>query len=182
MADFQVSARAHAYPGRPRISRMATRIDFTPMVDLGFLLITFFMLTTILTKPSIMPLVMPDEKGLPEPLKQSKVLTLILGANDQVYWYEGLDLEKLDSTSFDANGLRKVILEKKAKVEAQWGLQTHTKAKTGEVLQGSLLNVIIKPAKNERYKNLVDALDEMAICQGRYYCILDVTNQEYEHL
>lgn len=182
MADFQASARVHASPGRPRVSRLSTRIDFTPMVDLGFLLITFFMLTTILTKPSIMPLVMPDEKGLPEPLKQSKVLTLILGANDQVYWYEGMELDRMDSTSFDANGLRKVILAKKAKVDAQWGSQIHTDAKTGEELQGSVLNVIIKPAKNARYKNLVDALDEMAICQVRYYCILEVTAQEYEQL
>lgn len=157
---------------------MSTRIDFTPMVDLGFLLITFFMLTTVLAKPNVMPLVMPAKDGTTDPVKQSKVLTLLLGANDQVYWYEGLDMERMDSTFFDGDGLRRVILQKKDKVEAQWGLQWFTDPKTGEQLQGSHLNVIIKPAKNARYKNLIDALDEMAICQVRYYCVLDVSDEE----
>lgn len=181
MADFQASARPIAATGKPRSHRMSTRIDFTPMVDLGFLLITFFMLTTALAKPSIMPLVMPKDEGVAEPIKQSKVLTLLLGAGDKVYWYEGLDLDKMDSTTFDAVGLRQVILHKKEKVEAQFGLQKYTDSKTGEELQGSQLNVIIKPAKNSRYKNLVDALDEMAICQVRYYCVMDVSEEEAKH-
>ena len=66
MADFQVSAPSRqdlGRSGKPRASRMSTRIDFTPMVDLGFLLITFFMLTTVLAKPSVMPLVMPKAAG-----------------------------------------------------------------------------------------------------------------------
>lgn len=182
MADFQASARPNPPVGKPRASRMSTRIDFTPMVDLGFLLITFFMLTTVLSKPNVMPLVMPADDGTNDPVKQSKVLTLLLGANDQVYWYEGLDIEKMDSTAFDGDGLRKVILQKKDKVEAQWGLQSYTDSKTGEQRMGSHLNIIIKPAKNARYKNLVDALDEMAICQVRYYCVLDVSDMEAARL
>lgn len=181
MADFQTSARANAVPGKPRSHRMSTRIDFTPMVDLGFLLITFFMLTTALSKPNVMPLVMPKDEGLSEPIKQSKVLTLLLSAGDKVYWYEGLDLEKMDSTSYDPEGLRQVILRKKEKVETQFGLQNYTDSKTGEALQGSHVNIIIKPAKNSRYKNLVDALDEMAICQVRYYCVMDVSEEEALH-
>jgi biopolymer transport protein ExbD len=182
MADFQASARPQAGSGKPRSSRMSTRIDFTPMVDLGFLLITFFMLTTALAKPSVMPLVMPENDGMNEPVKQSKVLTLLLGAKDMVYWYEGLEIDQMDSTHFDPAGLRKVILQKKDKVEAQWGLQDYAEAKTGLKRQGSHLNIIIKPAKNSRYKNLVDALDEMAICQVRYYCVLDVAAQEAKYL
>jgi biopolymer transport protein ExbD len=178
MADFQASAQAPTRAGKPRANRMSTRIDFTPMVDLGFLLITFFMLTTVLNRPSIVPLVMPTDKGLTEPVKQSKVLNILLGAGDKVYWYEGLNIENMDSTTFDANGLRQVILQKKDKVAAQWGLQAYSDPKTGEMQQGSHLNIMIKPAKNSRYKNLVDALDEMAICQVRYYCILEVSEEE----
>ena len=182
MADFQASVKGNTSSGKPRSHRMSTRIDFTPMVDLGFLLITFFMLTTALSKPSIMPLVMPKEEGEPEPIKQSKVLTILLGTGDKVYCYEGLDLGKMDSTSFDANGLRQVILRKKEKVEALFGLQNYTDSKTNEVLQGSQINVIIKPASNSRYKNLVDALDEMAICQVRYYYVMDISEEEAKHL
>lgn len=182
MAEFQASARPKSRSGKPRSNRMSTRIDFTPMVDLGFLLITFFMLTTVLAKPSVMPLVMPETKGMTEPVKQSKVLTLLLGAQDKVYWYEGLNIDQMDSTRFDSEGLRKVILQKKDKVEAQWGLQDYMDAKTGQKRQGSHLSIIIKPAKNSRYKNLVDALDEMAICQVRYYCVMNMEDQEFERL
>ena len=178
MADFQASARPPASSGKPRARRMSTRIDFTPMVDLGFLLITFFMLTTVLTKPNVMPLVMPDQTGDPGPLKETKALTLILADNDKVYFYEGLEMEKMDSTSFGSDGLRQVILNKMDKVEAQWGKEPYTDIKSGEMRKGSFLNIIIKPSKSARYKNLVDALDEMAICQVRYYCVVDATEKE----
>jgi biopolymer transport protein ExbD len=171
--------------GKVRSKKMSTRIDFTPMVDLGFLLITFFMLTTTLAKPNILALVMP-EKDIKledvEPVKESKVLTLLLGADDQVYWYEGISDAKLDSTDYAAEGLRSVILNKMDRVKEQFGLQTYKrKNKEGveeEFNDGSYINVIIKPMKDSRYKNLVDALDEMAICKVRYYVILDVSKLE----
>ncbi|MFN0214277.1 MAG: ExbD/TolR family protein [Saprospiraceae bacterium] len=164
---------------------MSTRIDFTPMVDLGFLLITFFMLTTTLAKPQIMALVMPDKdikKEDIEPVKESKVLTLLLGGNDKVYWYEGITDAKLDSTDYSAEGLRQTILNKMDKVKAQFQTETYKKKnKEGveeEHTDGSYINVLIKPTKDARYKNLVDALDEMAICKVRYYVILDVSELE----
>lgn len=164
---------------------MSTRIDFTPMVDLGFLLITFFMLTTTLAKPQVMALVMPEKdikKEDIEPVKESKVLTLLLGANDKVYWYEGITDAKLDSTDYSAEGLRKVILNKMEKVKGQFGLEDYEDFKTKEPRKGSFINVIIKPTAESRYKNLVDALDEMAICKVRYYVILDVSDLEKEFI
>ena len=110
MAEIaQGGGGGHQKGGKVRSKKMSTRIDFTPMVDLGFLLITFFMLTTTLAKPQILALVMPEKdikKEDIEPVKESKVLTLLLssqknpdgGVTDKVYWYEGLDLEKMDST------------------------------------------------------------------------------------
>lgn len=162
--------------------RMAPRIDFTPMVDLGFLLITFFMLSTTLAKPNMMAVVMPDTSGTPEPTKASRAITLLLGAENKVYWYEGLEMNQLDSTSYESEGLRKVLLNKMEKLQAQFGLQTFTDPKTGETRNGSFLNVLIKPGEQASYKNLVDALDEMNICHVRYYCILDPTTQETAHM
>ena len=167
--------------GKVRSKKMSTRIDFTPMVDLGFLLITFFMLTTTLAKPQIMALVMPEKdvkKDDLEPVKESKVLTLLLGGNDKVYWYEGITNPTLDSTDYSAEGLRSVILNKMDKVKGIFGLEDYEDFKTKEPRKGSYLNVIIKPTKDSKYKNLVDALDEMAICKVRYYVILDVSEAE----
>lgn len=175
----------HKKGGKVRSKKMSTRIDFTPMVDLGFLLITFFMLTTTLAKPQIMALVMPDKdikKEDVEPVKESKVLTLLLGGNDKVYFYEGITDAKLDSTDYSAEGVRQVILKKMDKVREQFQLETYKKKnKEGveeERTDGSYINVIIKPMKDSRYKNLVDALDEMAITKVRYYVILEVSPLE----
>lgn len=186
MAEIaQDGGGGHKKGGKVRSKKMSTRIDFTPMVDLGFLLITFFMLTTTLAKPNIMALVMPEKdikKEDVEPVKESKVLTLLLGGNDKVYYYEGITDAKLDSTDFSAEGLRKVILDKMDKVKGQFGTETYKKKnKEGveeERTDGSFINVLIKPTKDSRYKNLVDALDEMAICKVRYYVILDVSELE----
>jgi biopolymer transport protein ExbD len=167
--------------GKVRSKKMSTRIDFTPMVDLGFLLITFFMLTTTLAKPQIMALVMPDKdvkKDDLEPVKESKVLTLLLGANDKVYYYEGITNPVLDSTDYSAEGVRKVILDKMDKVKGQFGTEEYEDFKTKEKKQGSFLNVLIKPTKDSRYKNLVDVLDEMSITRVRYYVILDISEAE----
>ncbi len=186
MAEIaQDGGGGHKKGGKVRSKKMSTRIDFTPMVDLGFLLITFFMLTTTLAKPQIMALVMPEKdikKEDIEPVKESKVLTLLLGANDKVFWYEGITEAKLDSTDYSAEGVRQVILNKMDKVKAQFQTETYKKKnKEGveeEHTDGSYINVIIKATPEARYKNLVDALDEMAICKVRYYVILDISPLE----
>ena len=124
---------------------------------------------------------MPDDtediKGR-DPLKESKALTLLLGANDKVYWYEGVTNPVLDSADYSDGGLRRVIFDKMAKVNAQWGLETYKDTKTKTEKQGSQLYILIKPTKNARYKNVIDALDEMAICNVRYYVIMDVSEKE----
>ena len=181
MAEMQVKDSGGG-KGKPK--KMSTRVDLTPMVDLGFLLITFFMLTTTLAKPQIMALVMPDKKIIDDqpPVKEGKVLTLLLGAHDKVYWYEGITNPTLDSTDYSAEGLRKVILNKMDKVLTQYGPDTYKDIKTGDEKKGSFITVIIKPTKESRYKNLVDALDEMAITHVRYYVILDISTLEEDFI
>jgi len=184
MADIQTaeSGARKKGGGKVRSKKMSTRVDLTPMVDLAFLLITFFMLTTTLAKPQIMPVVMPEKKVDKEDLvetKESQVLTLLLGADDKVYYYEGITDAQLDSTDYSAEGLRKVILNKKDRVKQQWGDMEREDAKNpGQVKMVSKLNVIIKPTKESRYKNLVDAFDEMKITNVALYVLLDISEQE----
>jgi biopolymer transport protein ExbD len=172
--------------GKVRSKKMSTKIDFTPMVDLGFLLITFFMLTTTLAKPNIMPVVMPDKKVKEEDMqatKESQVLTLLLGANDKVYYYQGLTDAKLDSTDYSAEGLRKVILDNKDRVKGLMGEEEKDDVKNpGQKKMVSKLNVIIKPTKESRYKNLVDAFDEMKITNVALYVLLEISKQEEEFI
>lgn len=183
MAEIQEQGGGGKKDGKVRSKKMSTKVDFTAMVDLAFLLITFFMLTTTLAKPNIMPIIMPEKKDLNEKdleaTKESQVLTLLLGANDKVYFYEGITDAKLDSTDYSAEGMRKVILDKKDRVKAQWGEEEKDDPKNpGQKKMSSKLNVIIKPTKESRYKNLVDAFDEMKICNVARYVMLDISNRK----
>ena len=79
--------------GKKRSKKMSTRIDMTPMCDLGFLLITFFVLVTTFSKPSAMDLIIPakeDKTVDPPPIKESKVLQIVLGDNDKLYYFRGV--------------------------------------------------------------------------------------------
>lgn len=182
MADVQTTdSRARQMPKRGSPKRTPIRIDFTPMVDLGFLLITFFMLTTVLAKPQIMPVVMPEEDMPTQApaVKSSTVLTLLLGDHNKVYWYEGIDNPRLDSTDYGPGGLRRIILDKKARVYQMWGDEVREDHRhQGNVKSVSQLTILIKPTPGSRYKNVVDALDEMKICGISRYVLLRVSNQE----
>jgi biopolymer transport protein ExbD len=185
MAEMQVAEKG-GKGGKVRSKKLSTRVDLTPMVDLAFLLITFFMLTTTLSKPQIMPVVMPEKKleDLEEfqATKESQVITLMLGANDKVYYYEGITDPKLDSTDYSAEGLRKVILDKKDRVRQIFPDKEKKDEKTGDTKKISQMNVIIKPTKDARYKNIVDAFDEMKICNVALYVLLDISKQEEEFI
>jgi biopolymer transport protein ExbD len=142
--------------------KMSTRIDLTPMVDLGFLLVTFFMLTTTFSKPQTMEINLPvkpkeevteDENAV----KASKALTIIIGADNRIFWYQGLpDPNNSPSeTNFSADGIRKVLQEKNAIIRE--------------------MVVLIKPSNDAIYKNVVDILDEMSISDIKRYALVDIT-------
>ena len=141
--------------------RISTKVDLTAMVDLGFLLITFFMLATTFSEPYVMEIHKPAD-GDPSPVPQSKTSTILLGAQDKVYTYtlpetiSSFDEVVYDSTNYSAAGLRSYIQRRQNEVEKKWGSKND-------------LVVIIKPAPNSTYKNLIDVLDEMSINGvGRY--------------
>ena len=142
------------------------------MVDLGFLLISFFVMTTELSKPGVAPLNMPKE-GPSIPLGNSNALTVLLAGGDSAWYYHGnwkdaLLSDKIEKTSmYSANGLRKVIIEKK-----QW-LTAH------ELKEGSNgLMMLIKSTPETSYKALVDVLDETLINDVRKYALVKMDAEE----
>lgn len=155
--------------GKKRAKKASTRVDLTPMVDLAFLLVTFFMMTTTFSKPQTMEINMPvkDKTAKVEEQQQntkaSKALTVILGEYDKVYWYRGLpDTANYTPTDFSKDGLRAVLLNLNRTV--------------------SDLVVLIKPTDKSNYKNVVDALDEMNICNIKRYALVDVTEPELKKI
>lgn len=176
MADAPVEQKGEkgALKGMKRTS---TRIDMTPMVDLAFLLITFFMLTTSLSKPQTMEITMPDKNKNPEDVmkvKESRTLTVLLGKNDRVYYYQGITDEEpeVGVTTFAPDGIRKVLLEKKHQI----GFVRNEK--TGKLEDGII--VIIKARSDARYKNMVDILDEMNITDIGTYAIVAMTQGDLD--
>ena len=151
-----------------------SRVDLTAMVDLAFLLITFFMLTTSLNKPQSMDLGMPDKPKINEPdnstpVPDNRSLTVLLGEGNKVKWYLGQFATPLagpEQVTYGKDGLRKEILSRKKLILDEMG-----DPKKGMI-------VIIKPSKKSTYRNLVDVLDEMAICKVPTYAIVDITKEE----
>lgn len=149
--------------------KMSTRIDLTPMVDLGFLLVTFFMLTTTFSKPQTMEINMPVKpKGEikeedQNALKASKAFTILIDGDNKIYWYVGLPndpIEPLVESNFSADGMRKVLQSKNATI--------------------SDMVVLIKPTNDAIYKNVVDILDEMNISNINRYALVDITPQDLD--
>jgi biopolymer transport protein ExbD len=164
MAEIQPKGDGGGKGGKKRAKKMSTKIDMTPMVDLAFLLLTFFMLTTTFNKPQTMEINMPDKTKVEDDqqtkIKASEALTIILGKNDVVYYYKGLNdgttQPELVTTDFSDKGIREVLLDMGARIPK--------------------LTVLIKPVKTARYKNVVDILDEMNITNTRRYALVEMTD------
>lgn len=159
--------------GVMRMTRHNLRVDMTPMVDLGFLLITFFVITTELTKPTVMNLYMPKEDGPPMGLGESGALTVLLDGNKMYYyngkWEDAIKKNTIRETSFSGNNdLRKIISDKQRKLDAT------AKNKEGR----NVLMLLIKPGSKASYKNVVDVLDEATISMVKKYAILKISEEE----
>ncbi|RYD88058.1 MAG: biopolymer transporter ExbD [Sphingobacteriales bacterium] len=168
MAEMNVAAsKSGRRPGR---SRMAPpRVDLTAMVDLAFLLITFFIMTTTLNKPKIMPIAMPVADA-PGPVAASRTMTVCLGKDNKVVWYLGLAEKPILAPSvagYGQGGIRRALLEAKAYVQ-----------KT----TGKTMMVIVKPADSSKYENLVTTFDELDITKVPSYAIADISPTDIELL
>ncbi len=179
--------------GKSKQKKVEVRVDFTPMVDMNMLLITFFMLCTTLSKPQTMEINMPvdDDKVKDEQkskIKESLAVTLLLDGNDKLYFYEGIpsweDPQALKATDYSPGGLRNFLMSKNATVvnkvkelklqKKNLEIQPEDYDKqVGELRNGkNTPTVIIKATDDASYKNLIDVLDEMQICNiGRYVIV-----------
>ncbi len=193
MAEINTGG-GEAKKGKPQKKNL--RVDFTPMVDMNMLLITFFMFCTTLSKPQMMNLVMPTKDAPKDINQQSKVdrektVTIILGADNVPYYYFGEpnyeDYKSLIASDYSPAGLRSMLTERNAKVLGNM-LELRKEKYKEKVTQEEFnersreikddkdgLVVVIKPTKESTYRNLVDVLDEMQICAIGTYAIVDMT-------
>ncbi|WP_159799596.1 biopolymer transporter ExbD [Flavobacterium sp. MK4S-17] len=170
--------------GKVRSKKMNPGVDLTAMVDLAFLLITFFMLTTSLSKPQSMNLAMPDKEKDPTQeqnmdVPDDRTMTILMGKDNSLLWFLGQFTEPLvppTEAKYGKDGIRQALLQRIAGVEAAYKGQTDKDGK-----QPGLI-VIIKPSDKTNYKNLVDILDEMAITNVQLYAIGDISEPEIQLL
>jgi biopolymer transport protein ExbD len=168
--------------GKGKAKKQSTRVDLTPMVDLAFLLITFFMLTTTLAKPKAMQIALPQEQKdqnpdeLPE-ISKDFAMTILLAPKNVVLYYFGspeeaaADPNAIQATTFSKkNGIRKVIIDRKKYADDL----PNGKDKKGT----SKFMVLIKAVDSSVYGNTVDILDEMHITDVKRYAIVDISEPE----
>jgi len=200
MAEVQVNEKGGGRKTRQK--KHTLRVDFTPMVDMNMLLITFFMFCTTLLKPQVMNLSMPSteqaDKGEEITARESTALTIIMGANGRLFYYEGklepesyTDSTLLKETTYGEDGIRQVLLRKNKgtfeqiqdlKIKRGRGeidaaefdtLSLRIQKEANEVLKIAP-TVIIKPVDASVYKNMVDILDEMLITNIGFYQVTDL--------
>lgn len=180
---------------KSRTKKLSTRVDFTPMVDLGFLLITFFMLATTLNKPQTMEIALPSKDKLNEEdqtkVKASRATTILLDKDNKVYYYEGTRENGVDptlhQTDFSPDGLRQYLIKRNYEVmvkvrelKAEKDRKKFSEEEF-EIRRAAITKdkkapiVLIKATDDSVYRNLIDVLDEMAICNIDRYAIADIS-------
>jgi biopolymer transport protein ExbD len=170
MAELNTGDGGGGKGGKVRSKKQNSKVDLTAMVDLAFLLITFFMLTTSLSKPKSMDLTLPDkdpnDKTPPVKVDENRTMTIMMGENNKMVYYMGLLVAPKvgpKDIAYGKDGIRRELLKQKREVLAY-------SAALGKPKNGII--VIIKPTKKSSYKNLVDMLDEMAITGVDTYAIV----------
>jgi biopolymer transport protein ExbD len=178
MARIEQAAVQRRSKSFARNKKTEISIDMTPMVDLGFLLITFFVFTTSLSQPAAMKLNMPAH-GIEGPtLAESLALSVLLDGKNRIYYYHGSWEEaERNSEIFKTNystlsGLGEIIRQKQKAIDA-----------SGKFPEGkNELMLLIKPGKESTYQHLVDALDEALINDVKKYAVVEMTKEEKEWL
>ncbi|MEI9946147.1 MAG: biopolymer transporter ExbD [Chitinophagaceae bacterium] len=175
-------------PGVKKAKKLSTRVDMTPMVDLGFLLITFFIFTTTMSTPNTVNLNMPkdtDKEDEQTKAKQSGALTIMLGKDNHVFYYEGeLAPDGSNFKSSNFKEIRDVIINKKKSVMDRYypdpKCEEKMKAenKPASDCRDQDFVVVIKPDAEATYRNTVDILDEMTINQAKRYALVKISDTE----
>ncbi|NRT16150.1 biopolymer transport protein ExbD [Flavobacterium sp. 28A] len=173
MAELNTGDGGGGKGGKVRSKKQNSKVDLTAMVDLAFLLITFFMLTTTLSKPQSMSLGLPDKDPVKDnediKVDENRTMTLMLGEDNKLVYYMGLLATPIagpKDMAYGKDGIRKEILVRKKSVFEY----------TGDKEKGMI--VIIKPSKKSSYKNMIDILDEMVISDVPTYTIVNDLSPE----
>ena len=159
--------------GVSRSKRLSTKVDLTPMVDLGFLLITFFILTKTLSEAKHLRMHLPAGEQATMPFAKSTVLTIIPLDNDKIFYYEGDPNDALKDNSYgviDNSKMRTLIMRKQLALDAN------------PKFSRSDLELIIKPTESAMYKSIVGVLDEVLINDLQHYSFVDLSVDEKDWL
>lgn len=210
MAEVNTGGGGGGKHEKKRAKKSSTRIDMTPMVDLAFLLLTFFVLTSTFAKPKTLEINYPvDDKT--KPMKVNNALTFILTEKDkdgkeQAYYYygeffadgmenkEGKPLTKLTKTDFSSEGIHKVLLDRNAPTiknindltekfkKKEIADTTYKRLVRREKGAKEALTVLVKADDKAVYKNVIDLIDELNICNIGKYAVVDLGAKELELL
>ena len=201
MAEIIANEGGGKKKGKKRAKRFSTAIDMTPMVDVMCLLLTFFMLTTAFSKPKIMEIVLPEKTNEPSKTEISKwrAVNIILDENDRIFYYNGLadptkpPIPTVVESDFSKDGIRKMLLERNKVLFKQISdlnndVLTGKQVMLKDTLEQRLRNlrtyddlgpiVLIKATDKAKYKNIVDIIDEMAICNIARYSLTEMNSFE----
>ena len=165
MSEINTDNAKKGKGGKVRSKKMSTKIDMTPMVDLAFLLLTFFMLATTFIKPQVMNLTMPKEttESTQQPLvNEKRVLNVVLSEDNKILYYMGITDAQVKETDYSSTGIREVLQANNQNIEK--------------------LVVLVKPDVTSTYENLVDVLDELEICGVSRYALVDISDDDRQIL
>lgn len=205
MADMGDSGGGHEKGGKKRAKKGSTRVDMTPLVDLAFLLLTFFVMTSTFSKPKVMSLIYPAKPKITDPVpdgpKINNAITFLLSEN-RVFYYEGeyypvgntkgKPATQLSETDFGPTGLRKLLTDKNnyvlnsvKKYDAQFAKGMITDKEHSELIKKAKentksLKVLIKTDDKAICKNFIDVIDELRIAQVGMMAPVDLMASEYE--
>jgi biopolymer transport protein ExbD len=200
MAEINSGSDSGGKGGKTHAKKQSTRVDMTPMVDLAFLLLTFFILTATFNKPQALDINMPVP--VDDPLEGSKVpqdltTTLLLGEGDKLFYYDGVfdpnNPSIIKKTDFSKEGIRKLLIDKnqivynlvndlKKQLKNKEIVDTVYTKKVTAIKKDITTNrgriVIIKPVEDAKYANVVSILDEMAITNVASFALVNITPEE----
>ncbi|WP_207511315.1 biopolymer transporter ExbD [Longitalea luteola] len=174
MSEINIPGATGDKPGVRRSKKLSTRVDLTPMVDLGFLLITFFIFTTTISDPRVTDLIMPKDSKDSTNVGLSNALTVIPLKEDKVFYYHGELTDALKGSCYGITnysireGLGEIVRKKQAALD---------RVKPGNRKE---LLLMIKPTPESNYQNLINVLDEVMINGVKRYAIMDITSYEQE--
>lgn len=167
MAEINDQPTQKKRKGMAIFSKKSLKVDLTPMVDLGFILITFFVFTSTIAEKKAMEIINPNDKDIKitDEICESCALTVLPGKENKIWYYEGMEENaEYKQTNYTADGLRKLISEKKKSVQKLFGDDRFV--------------LIIKPLEQSGFKNLVDIIDESQINVVKRYYIAEPSAAE----